>query len=621
VPVYPFKYRARAFGVTFVAYLFFHLTRKVPSVVKSVLHPISSTGASSYDPKTNPGWAPFNQDLVPYSVASHGYVVSGDGILGVVNGKYNCDTPFSEKMPCKVYTREDSSKMDVSVELKLSNGCPFEGFVTCWMLYDCKNDDVLYAQRYNGTLPANAGASEAVGTIHWEKKKRDEQDLWEPYKDLKSKPDTTDGGVLLGVLDTVFLASYTVGLFFSGYLGDVLDLRYFLSFGMFGSALSMFFMGLAYAWKIHALSYFIILNVLFGFFQSIGWPSVVAVMGSWFGHGERGLVMGIWNAHTSFGNILGSVLAAGAIGVGMYHEDWPLGYALPGILMAVAAFFVFVTLIPHPECVGLETCTQTTSVAIEEEFEENDLGVSLVSEGDQFSEEHLAHRLSDGVDSVIVGEHKEGLFVTMKQVVQLPGLIPFSLSLMFSKMCAYSLLFWGPYYLGSVGFDAQKAGYLCSFFDVGGVFGGIVAGYLSDKLDSNAIVAFTFQVIGVPVMAFYYNTTASAGPIVSTNVWLMILVGFFINAPYALITTAVSADIGTQVEGNERLLSLVTGVIDGFGSFGACIQGIVVGWMSSNSWSNVWHFLMAAQAISALMLVRLVFNEAKVLHARWRGDD
>lgn len=41
--------------------------------------------------------------------------------------------------------------------------------------------------------------------------------------------------------------------------------------------------------------------------QATGWPSVVAVMGNWYGKGKRGAVMGIWNAHTSVGNILGSV--------------------------------------------------------------------------------------------------------------------------------------------------------------------------------------------------------------------------------------------------------------------------------------------------------------------------
>ena len=43
-------------------------------------------------------------------------------------------------------------------------------------------------------------------------------------------------------------------------------------------------------------------------YQSTGWPGVVAVMGNWFGKKNRGLFLGIWNAHTSIGNILGTVV-------------------------------------------------------------------------------------------------------------------------------------------------------------------------------------------------------------------------------------------------------------------------------------------------------------------------
>ena len=51
-------------------------------------------------------------------------------------------------------------------------------------------------------------------------------------------------------------------------------------------------------------------QVLAGLFQSTGWPSVVSIVANWSGKGKRGLVMGIWNANTSVGNILGTVLSA-----------------------------------------------------------------------------------------------------------------------------------------------------------------------------------------------------------------------------------------------------------------------------------------------------------------------
>ena len=46
--------------------------------------------------------------------------------------------------------------------------------------------------------------------------------------------------------------------------------------------------------------------------------------------------------------------------------------------------------------------------------------------------------------------------------------------------------------------------------------------------------------------------------------------GAFVNGPYALITTAVSADLGTHphLRGNARALATVTAIIDGTGSMG-----------------------------------------------------
>ena len=36
----------------------------------------------------------------------------------------------------------------------------------------------------------------------------------------------------------------------------------------------------------------------------------MSVVGNWFGHGKKGLIMGLWNSHTSIGNILGTAIAS-----------------------------------------------------------------------------------------------------------------------------------------------------------------------------------------------------------------------------------------------------------------------------------------------------------------------
>ena len=80
--------------------------------------------------------------------------------------------------------------------------------------------------------------------------------------------------------------------------------------GMVGSGVFTILFGMAFFWETHSYWYFIFVSVAAGLFQSTGWPSVVSIVANWFGKGKRGLIMGIWNAHTSIGNILGTVVAA-----------------------------------------------------------------------------------------------------------------------------------------------------------------------------------------------------------------------------------------------------------------------------------------------------------------------
>lgn len=115
---------------------------------------------------------------------------------------------------------------------------------------------------------------------------------WAPFNGPRGKS-------LLGQCDLAFLGSYAFGLFFLGHLGDTMDLRWFLSVGMVGTGVFTCLYGMGYFWRVHDFWYFVGVQVCAGLFQSTGWPSVVAVMGRWFGKGKRGLIMGIWNAHTS----------------------------------------------------------------------------------------------------------------------------------------------------------------------------------------------------------------------------------------------------------------------------------------------------------------------------------
>ncbi|MQM16878.1 hypothetical protein Taro_049839 [Colocasia esculenta] len=412
---------------------------------------------------------------------------------------------------------------------------------------------------------------------------------WAPF-------DGSDGTALLGEIDVAFLSVYSVGMYFAGHLGDRLDLRIFLTVGMIGTGLFTSLFGAGYWLNVHSFAYFLVVQMLAGLFQATGWPSVVAVVGNWFGKSKRGLIMGIWNAHTSVGNITGSLVAAA-----MLKYGWGWSFVVPGILIAVIGVLVFLFLPVSPEAMGVDRAAP-----------EDD----MVKDSDR----------SDVTEPLLVERTAEKEKpVGFLEAWRIPGVAPFALCLFFCKLVAYTFLYWLPFYISHTAIDGKylsdsAAGTLSTLFDVGGVLGGILAGYISDRLDARAITAAGFMYCAIPAL-FFYRAYGSMS--LYWNVGLMFVAGMFVNGPYALITTAVSADLGTHssLKGSSRALATVTAIIDGTGSAGAALGPLLTGYVSATSWSNVFTMLMAAAFVAGLLLTKLVVAEVteKMESARSRG--
>lgn len=208
----------------------------------------------------------------------------------------------------------------------------------------------------------------------------------------------------------------------------------------------------------------------------------------------------------------------------------------------------------------------------------------------------------------------DGHGVGFLQAWSIPGVSSFAFCLFFSKLIAYTFLYWLPYYIKSTPIQgrllsAKQAGDLSTLFDVGGVAGGIMAGHLSDKSGCSALVATGFTVASVPFLYMYRYYGAVSFVM---NVGLMMLAGFFVNGPYALITTAVSADLGTHesLAGNAKALATVTAIIDGMGSIGAAIGPMLTGYISQRGgFDGVFLMLYLSALTAGLLLVRLCSRE------------
>ncbi|EEE57489.1 hypothetical protein OsJ_07763 [Oryza sativa Japonica Group] len=385
--------------------------------------------------------------------------------------------------------------------------------------------------------------------------KRALSEAWPPFHDP----------ALLGETDVAFLAFYSLGMFVAGHLGDRLDLRLFLAVGMIGSGTAVALFGVGYFLSLHSLAFYLAAQVIAGLLQSTGWPSVVAIVGN-----------------------CGSLIAAAVLRYG-----WGWSFIVPGLLIAFGGVLVFFFLAPYPEDLGFSPTTLPKAVS-EASTDEEDSSSSASAAGG-------------------AGKEERRDAVGMWKAFAIPGVITFALCLFFAKLVAYTFLYWLPFYLSQTAIGGKEmsvtsAGYLSALFDVGGIIGGILAGFISDHLNARATTAAIFMYLAIPSLyAFHaYGSTSEVA-----NIGLMMISGLFVNGPYALITTAVSADLGTHksLKGDSRALATVTSIIDGTGSLGAALGPFITGFISKRGWDSVFTMLIFCALAAGVLLSRIVKSE------------
>ncbi|KAH1000287.1 hypothetical protein HUJ04_000206 [Dendroctonus ponderosae] len=455
---------------------------------------------------------------------------------------------------------------------------------------------------------------------------------WAPFDGSDSK-----SSQLLGELDSAFLFSYAAAMFASGFVAERVNLRYFLSLGMLCSGIFSYMFGIGKTYQVHNIWFYIVaqvspsaesharlsqwgrLQALAGVAQTTGWPGVVTVMTNWFGKGKRGLIFGLWNSHTSIGNILGSVIAAHYV-----ETDWALSFIVPGLIIGLLGFALFLFLVVRPSDVGINPCQERAFRPLHNQVANMEAGSSNseVDDSDITIGEHEVLRRGVNERSRLLGDggddkQDQDQAIGFAGALKIPGVIEFSLTLFFAKLVSYTFLYWLPLYVNaSTTMGATLSADLSTLFDVGGIVGAIVAGVVSDRTEMPAFTCVVMFLLSAPMM-FIYQRLSVMG--LGVNMLMLVLVGLLVNGPYALITTAVSAELGTHhsLEGNSKALATVTAIIDGTGSIGAAVGPLLAGFASTRGWHLVFDMLILSDLVALLLLLRLAKHEvARFRHRR-----
>ncbi len=358
---------------------------------------------------------------------------------------------------------------------------------------------------------------------------------------------------------------YGLGKGLAGLLGDKSNARYMMSLGLLGSAIVSFCMGFSDSWL--GLLIFYTLN---NCFQSMGWPPCARLLTHWFSPKEIGTKWALWNTSQQLGAAAITILAPYLI----ISYGWRYAFFVPGILCALFAIVLFNRLRDTPESLGLPAIEAHHGLVTENEIDDTKLSTKEIF-----------------------------LQVICNKLVWFVSLANF-----FVYMVRMFMINWAPMFLSEFkGSTLKLAGWQVALFDVTGMFGGIIAGIMSDKV---------FKGRRGPVGVIYMIGLSIAmillwkSPI--DQKWMhfvfMMLLGFLVTGPQILVGVA-AADFASK-----KAAGAASGFTGTVGYLGASAAGIGVGIIVDKyGWDAAFATMSICALISAFFFALTWNNRAKVL--------
>lgn len=336
----------------------------------------------------------------------------------------------------------------------------------------------------------------------------------------------------LGKMGSILAISYGISKFLSGILADRSNPRYFMAVGLILTGVFNIFFGLS-----SSLWLLMVLWALNGWFQGFGWPPCARYLTHWYSQKERGSWWGTWSTAHSVGGFLIPVIAAYAA----HHYNWRYAMFIPGVMAILMGFFLINRLRDTPRSLGLPP--------IEEYKNDFPSGRKEKSESERLPV-------------------KEILF---KYVLNNKYIWALAISYFFVYAIRSAINDWSQLYLiREKGFEEKSAGFCVGLFEVGGIFGSLLAGWMSDRTFSGkrAPINIFFLVGIIFAIGFFWLVPFHS---VWVGAGFTFLIGFLVFGPQMLIGMA------TAELSHQDAAGTATGFIGWVAYLGAASAGYPLG--------------------------------------------
>ncbi len=362
----------------------------------------------------------------------------------------------------------------------------------------------------------------------------------------------------LGLLSTIFSLTYGMSKFAAGIMSDRSSPRYFMGFGLIMTGIINIFFGMS-----SSLFMFAMLWGFNGLFQAFGWPPCARFLTHWYSHSERGSWWSTWNVSHN----VGAFLIPWVAGFALQYWGWRYAMYIPGIICIFGGFYLFNRLRDTPESLGLPPIEKYR--------------------GDYVCAPEDKHMPST----------KE---ILLEYVLKNKFIWVLSIAYLFVYIVRTGVNDWTALFLiESKGYSQITANGCVSLFEVGGAFGSLSAGWISDKV---------FQARRGPVNALF------AGGVLITlllfwmvppgnqflDSFLVFWIGFMIFGPQMLIGVA-AAELS-----HKEAAATATGFAGWFAYTGAAMAGYPLGKIAqSQGWDGFFITMILCAVLSILLLVPL----------------
>lgn len=373
----------------------------------------------------------------------------------------------------------------------------------------------------------------------------------------------------IGWLVTILAFSYAISKFVSGIISDKTNLRYFMGLGLILTGVFNILFGFS--------SIFVLCAVclgLNGLFQGWGSPPCAKLLTYWYSQNERGRWWGLWNTSHNIGGALIPIICAIAI----QHFGWQYAMYFPGLLAILVGLFLINRLRDNPQRVGLPPIEKFRNDYPSEKSKEKDKDVKSLT-----------------AKEILVEHVLKNKFIWI-----------LAISYFFVYIIRTAINEWMQTFLmEEKGFSLLVSGSCMFWFEIGGIFGSLTAGWMSDTMFKGkrgpVNVLFSFGVL-LTLLALWF---APSGSVVLFSS-MMFFIGFLIFGPQMLIGMAAAELADKEAAGTA------TGFAGLFAYSGAAAAGWPVGRITQDfGWTGFFMLLSICGLIAVAFLLPLWGKRAR----------